>query len=76
MLEKQDLQAIQTIVHNELEHELQPIKDDIQVIKDHVTFNHRHEIALLDYIDNRYKPMFDKLNNKIEDLEKQLNQSA
>ena len=79
MLDKNDLQAIQEMIQASLQSNLQAInerldtmqdditiiKSDVKTLKNDVKFNHKTEINVIDYIENR---LDEKIDCKINQL--------
>ena len=87
MLDKNDLQAIQEMMQASLQSNLQAInerldtmqdditiiKSDVKTLKNDVKFNHKTEINVIDYIENR---LDEKIDSKINQLKTELNKTA
>lgn len=87
MLDKNDLQAIQEMMQASLQSNLQAInerldtmqdditiiKSDVKTLKNNVKFNHKTEINVIDYIENR---LDEKIDSKINQLKAELNKTA
>lgn len=87
MLDKNDLQAIQEMMQASLQSNLQAInerldtmqdditivKSDVKTLKNDVKFNHKTEINVIDYIENR---LDEKIDSKINQLKAELNKTA
>ncbi|WP_418755880.1 hypothetical protein [Eubacterium ventriosum] len=87
MLDKNDLQAIQEMIQASLQSNLQAInerldtmqdditiiKSDVKTLKNDVKFNHKTEINVIDYIENR---LDEKIDSKINQLKAELNKTA
>lgn len=87
MLDKNDLQAIQEMMQASLQSNLQAInerldtmqdditiiKSDVKTLKNDVEFNHKTEINVIDYIENR---LDEKIDSKINQLKAELNKTA
>ena len=87
MLDKNDLQAIQEMMQASLQSNLQAInerldtmqdditiiKSDVKTLKSDVKFNHKTEINVIDYIENR---LDEKIDSKINQLKAELNKTA
>ena len=87
MLDKNDLQAIQEMMQARLQSNLQAInerldtmqdditiiKSDVKTLKNDVKFNHKTEINVIDYIENR---LDEKIDSKINQLKAELNKTA
>lgn len=87
MLDKNDLQEIQEMMQASLQSNLQAInerldtmqdditiiKSDVKTLKNDVKFNHKTEINVIDYIENR---LDEKIDSKINQLKAELNKTA
>ena len=87
MLDKNDLQAIQEMMQASLQSNLQAInerldtmqdditiiKSDVKTLKNDVKFNHKTEINVIDYIENR---LDEKIDRTINQLKAELNKTA
>ena len=87
MLDKNDLQSIQEMMQASLQSNLQAInerldtmqdditiiKSDVKTLKNDVKFNHKTEINVIDYIENR---LDEKIDSKINQLKAELNKTA
>ena len=87
MLDKNDLQAIQEMMQESLQSNLQAInerldtmqdditiiKSDVKILKNDVKFNRKTEINVIDYIENR---LDEKIDSKINQLKAELNKTT